>query len=133
MSAVGEAKVRPLLLREGARYACFGDGLCCTDMHALGPLTRSEVVQLRSHAVERNEHLRAPVLRTAAGRCVFLEDDGCAIHRAKGEGAKPSSCRGFPYRLIATPQGGRVVTEHRCPCRTLGDRPPIDRADAERS
>src|SRR5260370_891972 len=59
MSAVGEAKVRPLLLREGARYACFGDGLCCTDMHALGPLTRSEVVQLRSHAVERNEHLRA--------------------------------------------------------------------------
>ncbi|MBC7172674.1 MAG: hypothetical protein H5U40_09620 [Polyangiaceae bacterium] len=27
--------------------------------------------------------------------------------------------------MTATPDGGRVTTEHRCPCRTLGDRPAL--------
>ena len=34
------SKPRPLIVRPGARFACAGDGLCCTDLHALGPLTR---------------------------------------------------------------------------------------------
>ena len=47
--------------------------------------------------------------------------------------AKPSGCRRFPYGLLTTPEGGRITTEHRCPCRTLGDRPPLNVLDAERS
>ena len=34
-----KTKLRPLTPRPGARYTCFGDGLCCTDIHAIGPLT----------------------------------------------------------------------------------------------
>src|SRR5687767_1065445 len=37
-----EPRSRPLLVREGAHYDCFGDGTCCTDIHALGPVTRTE-------------------------------------------------------------------------------------------
>jgi hypothetical protein len=134
---VTAAKVRPLSARPGARFACAGDGLCCTDLHALGPLTRDEVVHLRVYDPDPstyNEHLKAPVLRTTeAGWCRFLGPAGCALHAAHGAEAKPASCRRFPYRLVATPLGGRVCTEHRCPCRTLGDRPALDLADAERS
>jgi hypothetical protein len=35
--------------------------------------------------------------------------------------------------LVATPVGGRITTEHRCPCRTMGDRPPIKPEDVEGS
>jgi hypothetical protein len=131
------SRVRPLLVRPGARYRCFGDGLCCTDLHLLGPLTRREVVRLRVMSdaiVVWNAQLEAPVLRTTEkGGCVFLVEAGCALHAELGTRAKPGGCRRFPYRLVATPAGGRVVTEHRCPCRTLGDRPPIDLVDAEAS
>ncbi|GAC1351075.1 MAG: hypothetical protein NVSMB1_00660 [Polyangiales bacterium] len=139
---MSKAKVRPLIFRPGARYTCFGDGLCCTDLHALGPLTRSEVVQLRCleppggerPRVVHNEHLQAKVLRTTIeGACVYRQTSGCAIHALHGALSKPESCRRFPYRLVATEAGGRVVTEHRCPCRTLGDRRPLDLADAEAS
>lgn len=125
--------------RPGARFACAGDGLCCTDLHALGPLSRDEVVQLRRYASDasvHNESIGAKVLRTTEkGWCRFFDPSatGCSLHAAHGQEAKPSSCRRFPYRLIATPLGGRVTTEHRCPCRTLGDRPPLDLGDAERS
>jgi hypothetical protein len=27
--------------------------------------------------------------------------------------------------VVATPEGGRIVTEHRCPCRTMGTRPAL--------
>ena len=36
---------RPLLPRPGARYTCFGDGLCCTDIHGIGPLTKKECLR----------------------------------------------------------------------------------------
>ena len=42
MPPAQEARVRPFLVRPGARYRCFGDGLCCTDIHILGPLTKTE-------------------------------------------------------------------------------------------
>ncbi len=150
------SRVRPLLSRPGARYACLGDGLCCTDVHLLGPLTPSEVKRLHvlapkpkskskskrepkladARVVVRSELLDAHVIATTAkGECRFLLRDagGCYLHVTHGAAAKPAGCRRFPYRLVATPTGGRVTTEHRCPCRTMGPRPPLSLADAENS
>ena len=129
-------KTRPLLVRPGARYACFGDGLCCTDIHGLGPLTRREVTAIRridSGAAPYSELFEDHMLRTAAdGGCVFLmADRRCALHAEHGPEAKPDGCRRFPLGLVATPSGGRITTEHRCPCPTLGDRPPLDASAAE--
>lgn len=67
------------------------------------------------------------MLNTAAdGGCVFLmADQRCSVHAELGPEAKPEGCRRFPLGLVATPVGGRITTEHRCPCRTMGDRPEI--------
>ncbi len=67
------------------------------------------------------------MLNTAAdGGCVFLmADQRCSVHAELGSEAKPEGCRRFPLGLVATPRGGRITTEHRCPCRTMGDRPEI--------
>lgn len=121
-----------LLVRSGARYACFGDGLCCTDIHAIGPIPPAEVRRLLPISpgrLVRNEALRGMVVEPRDGACSNLGPDGCAIHAAHGLLAKPSPCRRFPYRLTRTPVGRRVSTEHRCPCRTMGERPPIDLDD----
>lgn len=123
----------PLQVRPGARYRCFGDGLCCTDIHAIGPISRAEVKRLSVVSpglVVRNENIGATVVSVRDGGCAHLGESGCRVHAAAGLFGKPSVCRRFPYRVIATPSGKRVSTEHRCPCRTLGDRPPIDLADA---
>jgi hypothetical protein len=110
--------------------------LCCTNLHLLGPLTRPEVKRLRvlsPHIVAHNDALDADVLLTTEkGPCVFF-DEGCALHRTLGAKGKPGGCRRFPFRLISTPIGGRVVTEHRCPCRTMGERPPVSMEEAEES
>lgn len=75
------------------------------------------------------------MLNTAAdGGCVFLmADQRCAVHAELGPEAKPDGCRRFPLGLVATPVGGRITTEHRCPCRTMGDRPDIEPSDVEPS
>jgi len=75
------------------------------------------------------------MLKTAAdGGCVFLmNDQRCSVHAELGPEAKPEGCRRFPLGLVATPTGGRITTEHRCPCRTMGDRPEILPEAAERS
>ena len=67
------------------------------------------------------------MLNTAAdGGCVFLmADQRCSVHAQLGAEAKPDGCRRFPLGLAATPNGGRITTDHRCPCRTMGDRPEI--------
>ncbi len=129
--------VRPLVFREGARYACFGDGVCCSDVHLIGPIGRSEARRLEllhPKHVAHNREIDARVVLSRDGGCAHLGrapgEAGCRIHATHGALAKPTVCRRFPYRLIATPVGGRVGTEHRCPCRTLGERPPIDPADA---
>lgn len=132
--SVGKPRARPLLVRKGARYTCFGDGLCCTDIHALGPVTRGEkraVDLLEPGALVRHKDLGAPVFRTAeTGACVLRSVRGCELHARHGADAKPAGCARFPYGLVATPEGGRITTEHRCPCRTLGERPPITPEDA---
>jgi hypothetical protein len=126
---VAEPRARPLLVREGARYDCFGDGLCCTDIHALGPVTpreRRAVQLLEPGALVRHKDLLAPVFRTQPhGPCVLRSERGCELHARHGAQAKPAGCSRFPFGLIATPEGGRITTEHRCPCRTLGERPAL--------
>jgi len=118
-----------LLVRPGAVFDCFGDGLCCTDIHALGPVTRKEkheVELLEPGSLVRHKDLMAPVFRTqASGACVLRSERGCELHARHGAQAKPVGCARFPFGLVATPAGGRVTTEHRCPCRTMGERPEI--------
>ena len=131
MAKKKRTQVRPLLVRAGARYTCFGDGLCCTDIHGLGPLTKRELVQVRKRDPDGagwDEAFDDRMLRTAPdGGCHFLLDDlRCRIHAEAGPEAKPDGCRRFPLGLVATPQGGRITTHHRCPCRTMGDRPDLD-------
>jgi Fe-S-cluster containining protein len=128
-------RTSPLLLREGARYRCFGDGLCCNDIHGLGPLTRAELYQIRKidpRGAAYADDFEDYMLETAAdGGCHFLRPDQlCGIHAERGPEAKPDGCRQFPYRLGGTPMGMRIGTKHRCPCRTMGDRPPLDLDDA---
>ena len=132
------SKPRPLIVRPGARFACAGDGLCCTDLHALGPLTRIEDRAMRKlvpDSVKYHPDVEAPCMRFGkGGGCAQLLPGGrCGVHARFGAEQKPIGCKRFPYGLLNTPEGGRVTTEHRCPCRTLGERPPIDLADAERS
>lgn len=126
--------VRPLIVRSGARFACFSDGLCCSDIHGLGPLTRTEirdVQKLVPKSVAWHDPTESMCMKTGAdGMCAQREGGLCGIHKHFGAQAKPAGCRRFPYGLLATPDGGRVTTEHRCPCRTLGERPPLDLTDA---
>jgi Fe-S-cluster containining protein len=133
-----KTKLRPLIPRPGARYTCFGDGLCCTDIHGIGPLTKKEVTDMRRidrRSAGWNEDHDDYMLNTAAdGGCVFLmSDQRCSVHAQLGPSAKPDGCRRFPLGLVATPLGGRITTEHRCPCRTMGDRPKIRPEDVEPS
>lgn len=123
-----QPRVRPLLVRPGSRYTCFGDGLCCTDIHGLGPLSKKELVQIRKidpDGAAWDEGFEARMLTTAPdGGCHFLLPNfHCEVHARFGPEAKPDGCRRFPLGLVATPSGGRITTEHRCPCRTMGDRP----------
>ncbi|MDH5492440.1 MAG: YkgJ family cysteine cluster protein [Myxococcales bacterium] len=125
------ATLQPLIARPGARYRCFGDGLCCTDVHGLGPISEAELHQMRSidpEGAAYAEDFEDRMLCAAAdGGCVFLLPNGyCRVHVEQGEPMKPDGCRRFPLGLVATPRGGRITTEHRCPCRTLGERPAID-------
>ena len=130
------ARVRPLRVRPGARYTCFGDGLCCTDIHGLGPLNKKEVRALRVIsdsvvAMPSTSGYDEPMLEVREdGGCLFLGVGRCELHAALGPEAKPDGCRRFPLGLTATPRGGRITTRHRCPCRTLGDRPPVDAESA---
>lgn len=128
---------RPLLVRPGARFRCVGDGLCCSDIHALGPLTRREAREMKAldaGSVEHNDDAEGLCMATSEhGQCKFMQGGLCSVHATLGPEKKPMSCRRFPYGLICTPDGGRVTTEHRCSCRTLGHRPELDLNDAEPS
>ena len=132
-----QSRPRPLIARPGAEFTCFSDGLCCTDIHALGPLTRSEAKDMKRLAiasVEYNEDAEGMCMAPSQnGSCYFIKDGKCGVHAKYGPEAKPTGCRRFPYGLVSTPDGGRVTTEHRCSCRNLGDRPPLDLIDAEAS
>ena len=116
-----------MLAREGVHYECAGDGLCCTDIHAIGALSDDEVFTLETIAEGTVQRLAdgtsVMLMRADTGSCVFRTEQGCAIHAALGEKGKPTPCQRYPIGLTMTPLGGRVTTEHRCPCRHVGDRP----------
>lgn len=116
-----------LRVRPGARFTCHGDGLCCTDVHALGPVSEKEAGVLSAiHPEIVTLHHGDRVLGTRDdGACMFLGAGRCELHAALGPSVKPLSCNQFPFILVSTPVGARVVTEHRCPCRTLGAREPL--------
>ena len=126
--------VQPLLVRDSVRYTCHGDGVCCSDAHALGPITRDEKKRLRligrEMSVVHHDVLDIDVFDTKNGGCVSLDGQACTIHRDFGANSKPATCRRFPIGLIATPSGGRVTTDHRCPCRTMGERAELVASDA---
>lgn len=84
-------------------------------------------------SVHFDRNVEGFALQTVDHRCFFLRESGCQVHAKHGAEAKPLGCRRFPFGLVTTPMGGRVTTEHRCPCRTLGERPLLDVAEAERS
>ncbi|HKU40145.1 MAG TPA: hypothetical protein VJR89_18425 [Polyangiales bacterium] len=130
-------RLRPLLARPGAVFRCLGDGLCCTDIHVLGVLTRSEVRELRQRnklSVIYSDEIEGHCLKPIDHGCLFLGAEKlCSLHAQHGAAAKPVGCRRFPYGLVSTPVGGRITTEHRCTCRTLGDRPPLSIEDADAS
>lgn len=125
----------PLILRPGTQYRCFGDGLCCSDIHVLGPLGKDELIQIRRAdraGAVHDDTAEDWVIRTAPdGGCHFqLSDQRCSIHATAGPEAKPAFCQRFPVGLVETPEGGRVTTHHRCPCRTVGARPDLDKKTA---
>ena len=127
-SRLAAARTEPLQIRDGVRYDCFGDGLCCTDIHAIGPIRLAERARLRlvhdgivAHDPRDDVHIM--VMRQGSGACIFHEEGQCAIHEPLNGLLKPSACMQFPISLTATPAGGRITTEHKCPCRTLGERP----------
>lgn len=124
------ARREPLLVRPGARFDCVGDGLCCSDIHAVGALTDDDCEMLAvisEDAFDRHEGEDAAVMmmRSDTGHCVFWSEAGCALHSQLGPELKPSPCIQFPYALTATPVGGRISTQHRCTCRTLGPLPLV--------
>ena len=125
-------RIEPLRIRAGARYRCFGDGVCCTDVHAVGALEEEEVQRLQvlqPEVVGYNDLVEAHVLRMRPdGTCPFLGEGGCMLHEPMDGLLKPNPCWRFPFGLTATPEGGRVTTEHRCPCRTMGERPLLEEA-----
>ncbi len=126
-------KADPLYVRPGARYACYADGLCCTDIHAVGPITEKERTLLSvvsDNVVRMNEILEEWVMTMTPdeGACLFLEEGKCAIHTAMDGVLKPGGCHRFPFGLTKTPRGGRITMEVRCSCQTLmpTDAPAVD-------
>ena len=115
-------------VREGSLFTCHGDGVCCSDVHGLGPLFEDEVKMLRVISEDAVMTLEGePMLSYRPnGDCLFCSGDKCEIHAALGGHMKPEACRQFPFVLTDTNRGLRVSTEHRCPCRTLGERAPLD-------
>lgn len=126
--------LRPLIVRPGARFSCTSDGLCCTDVHLLGPVSPREgaaIQSLRKDAIVRLAGLRL-LGTTDEGKCAFLDAQmRCGIYEHDGGRTKPRTCHRYPFILIATPDGGRVATDHRCPCRTMGARPVLTAEAAE--
>lgn len=100
----------------------------------MGPISESERATLsvihEGLVIERPQLKDLVLATTDAGTCLFLGPTGCALHSQLGPEAKPRTCNRFPFGLTATPTGGRVVTSHRCPCRSFGKRPEVEVEEA---
>lgn len=85
-------------------------------------------------SVYYDENIEDPACATTGrGQCHHLAQNSCSVHARYGYHAKPSGCRRFPFGLVATPIGGRVTTEHRCPGRILSMNSPLTLQQAETS
>lgn len=119
-------------MRDGVRFACAGDGLCCADAHLIGPVSpreRAGIERIRPGSTARHERGLVVIRTREDGTCTFLARAArCAIHR---DAARPRTCHRYPFMLVSTPDGGRIATDHRCPCRTMGARPLLRPEDAE--
>jgi Fe-S-cluster containining protein len=125
-------EVTPLHVRPGARFTCHADGLCCSDVHVLGPVEEAELVPLRPlghRIVGRDASVKGWAFRVVdTGACPFLQPDDnlCRVHATLGPQAKPLTCRSFPFYFVGTPAGVRAATSHRCTCRSIGDRQALE-------
>jgi|GEM_PF-2211960 len=110
------------------RFTCSRCGACCNTMEAA--VTETEKVRLEQFrfnpAIDLN-HAFLPhaaklwkIAKTAAGRCVFLNDDGwCRIHLEGGVELKPLACRLYPFVLYRW-QDGQVSVDGRYYCPSVG-------------
>jgi len=129
-----------ILIRPGTRYECHGDGTCCTAIHLLGPLTKTEVKLIKSKArlvfpegkrqlTTYQEGIKDYVFATHDHKCSFLDDDAqCRFHIEVGPEHKPAVCRHFPLGATKTPTGSRITLSHRCPCVSIGGGAILDEA-----
>jgi Fe-S-cluster containining protein len=86
----------------------------------------------RLGVVRYDEGVEGPVISTAGGSCVFLDDEvRCRIHATVGPEYKPAPCRRFPLGATETPRGVRVTLSHRCPCNSVGISPALEAGLAE--
>lgn len=116
-----------------ADYSCRHSGACCTAGWPI-PVEDSAVAPIEA-AIARGALVpRGPAFATAAevfhgagtvlgtnaeGACVFYEAASatrrCAVHRALGHAALPSSCRHFPRIGLRDARGDFVTLSHYCP------------------
>ena len=118
---------KTLLWPEGRRppqHGCVGTGTCCSASF-LGPIHDRDAQRVNALSFGRQRVFakgESPfetvqfrgkdvrgMARDDAGRCVVQADDGlCEIHLAHGLAAKPVTCRQFPLRFHASPEGIHV-------------------------
>lgn len=127
--ARGERALRPLVLPE-SRFTCQGSGACCR-VYDFGPLDDEDVARLDALPIaERlpdlgpgpfvrretsNEGPEGWFLERKDERCIFLgEDRRCRIHATFGADAKPTVCRLFPWRILATWRGVKFFDQSEC-------------------
>jgi Fe-S-cluster containining protein len=124
----------------GSAFACKSCNRCCSEDHLLGPVTRAERDAILLGFAEKGDDRgadpsnflplptagSAPVylLRPREGHCSYLGRDGlCRVHSVLGEEVKPSVCRLFPFRAVATPDGWHVGMSLLCPTVAAGEGP----------
>jgi len=96
------------------RYECRGCGACCKG-HGIGlDVAGGQLAQLVARRPEIVPFLRrrgdAITAFNPRDRCWFLADDGlCRIEVEDGRGAKPASCRLFPFNRVFRIGGYTVV------------------------
>ncbi len=91
-----------------AAFRCHRCNQCCRGAWIIG-ITGDEAASLRAlypaiepvdgEAGERDGVRFLRMARRASGECVYLDPDGCRIHKEHGEAAKPAICRRFPFSL----------------------------------
>lgn len=128
-----------LVIPEGTRFTCHGCGMCCRS-YGIVPISDEERATITARAAELAPHVKTPesgwflekrgkeeenqpfhgwsIAHQPDGSCIFLDDDGlCLVHKRLGIEAKPQTCRQFPLKFTARPDG--LVVTIRPECETL--------------